>query len=115
VCVIMPCVYGIYAWHICPSHVLYGVATISRLLKITGLFCKKALQKRLYSANETYNSKEPTTRSHPLPQSYTYGCVILPCVCVTCIHDINIAHMCYDPICHSHACVILTCVCVMYI
>ena len=28
----------------------YRVATISRLLKIIGLFCKRALQKRLYSA-----------------------------------------------------------------
>ena len=28
----------------------YVVATISRLLKIVGLFCKRALQKRLYSA-----------------------------------------------------------------
>jgi len=27
----------------------------SRLLKITGLFCKRALQKRLYSVKETYN------------------------------------------------------------
>ena len=33
----------------------YGVATISRLLKMIGLFCKRALQKRLYSAKETYN------------------------------------------------------------
>ena len=33
----------------------YGVATISRLLKIIGLFCKRILQKRLYSAKETYN------------------------------------------------------------
>jgi len=44
----------------------YGVATISRLLKITGLFCKRALQKRLYSAIETYNLKEPTNCSHPI-------------------------------------------------
>jgi len=44
----------------------YGVATIGRLLKITGLFCKRALQKRLYSAKETYNFKEPTSRSHPI-------------------------------------------------
>ena len=36
------------------NHVRYGVATISRLLKITGLFCKKALQKRRYFAKETY-------------------------------------------------------------
>jgi len=45
---------------------IYGVATNSRLLKITGLFCKRALQKRLYSAKETYNFKEPTNRSHPM-------------------------------------------------
>jgi len=42
----------------------YGVATISRLLKITGLFCKRALYKRLYSAKE--NFKETTNRSHPI-------------------------------------------------
>jgi len=32
----------------CPIRI-YGVATISRLLKIIGLFCKRALYKRLYS------------------------------------------------------------------
>jgi len=42
----------------------YWVATIRRLLKIIGLFCKRALQKRRYSAKETYNFKEPTNRSH---------------------------------------------------
>jgi len=47
----------------------YGVARISRLLKIIGLFYKRALSKRLYSARETYNFKEPTNRSHP-----TDGC-----------------------------------------
>jgi len=50
----------------------YGVASISRLLKIIGLSCKRALQKRLYSAKETYNFKEPTNRSHLI---YTYVCV----------------------------------------
>jgi len=45
---------------------IYGVATISRLLKIIGLFCKRALQKRLYSAKETCNFKVPTNRSHPI-------------------------------------------------
>jgi len=47
----------------------YGVATISRLLKIIGLFCKRALPKRRYSAKESYNFKEPTNRSHPIPLS----------------------------------------------
>jgi len=44
----------------------YGVATISRLFKIIGLFRKRALWKRPYSAKETYNLKEPTNRSHPI-------------------------------------------------
>ena len=48
------------------QHIFYGVATISRLLKIIGLFCKRALSKRLCSAKETYNFKEPTNRSHPI-------------------------------------------------
>jgi len=35
-------------------------ACVSRILKITGLFCKRALQKRLHFAKETYDFKEPT-------------------------------------------------------
>jgi len=54
----------------------YGVATISRLLKIIGLFCKRALQKRLYSAKETYNLKEPTNRSHPIQRSALCGQIV---------------------------------------
>jgi len=44
----------------------YWVATISRLLKIIGFFFKRALQKRRYSAKETYDFEEPTNRSHPI-------------------------------------------------
>ena len=51
----------------CVTQDQYGVATISRLLKIVGLFCKRALSKRLYSAKETWTVKEPTNRSHPIP------------------------------------------------
>jgi len=43
-----------------------SVATISRLLKMIGLFCKRALWKRLYSVKETCNFKEPSNRSHPI-------------------------------------------------
>jgi len=49
----------------------YVVATISRLLKIIGLFCKRALYKRRYSAKETYNFKKPTNRSHPIVEYKT--------------------------------------------
>ena len=44
----------------------YGVATISSLLKILGLFHKRALYKRRYSAKETYNFKEPTNCRHDI-------------------------------------------------
>jgi len=44
----------------------YGVATISTLLKITGLFCKRALQKRPIFSKEKDNFKEPTNRRHPI-------------------------------------------------
>jgi len=58
-------------WHEILCHLicswLYGVATVSRLLEIIVLFCKRALIKRWYSAKETYNFKEPTNRSHPIP------------------------------------------------
>ena len=48
-----------------PCHdIVFCVATISRLLKIIGLLCKRTLQKSLYSAKETYNLKESTNHSH---------------------------------------------------
>ena len=42
---------------------LYGLVMTSRLLKITGLSCKRALYKRRYSAKATYNFEEPTNRN----------------------------------------------------
>jgi len=56
----------------------YGVATISRLPKNIGFFCKRALYKRRYSAKETYNSKEPTNHSHPVRRM---RCIIRVCWC----------------------------------
>ena len=54
---------------------IYGVATSSRLLKIIGLFCKRALQKRRYSAKETCNLKEPINRRHLIPPHVSRVCV----------------------------------------
>jgi len=44
----------------------YGVAWVSRIDKIIRLFCKRALQKRQYSAKETYNLIDPAHCSHPI-------------------------------------------------
>ena len=50
---------------ICVLHLCYGVPTISRRLKIIGLFCKRAQQKRPVFSKETYTFKEPHG-SHPI-------------------------------------------------
>jgi len=63
--------YCTFEWCTAPSPSNYGVATISRLLQIIGLFCKKALKNRRYSAKETYNFKEPTNRSHRISRILT--------------------------------------------
>ena len=44
----------------------YGMASVSRIDKIIGLFCKRDLCTRLYSAKETYNLIDPTNRSQPI-------------------------------------------------
>jgi len=54
----------------------YGVATISRLPKNIGLFCKRALLKRLYSVKETYNLKEPNNCSYPIRRKWGYRVLV---------------------------------------
>jgi len=46
----------------------YGVATISRLLKIICLFCRISSLLSGSFAKETYDFREPTNRSHPIPR-----------------------------------------------
>ena len=43
-----------------------AMATISRLLKIIGPFCRISSLSQGSFAKETYNFKEPTSRSHPI-------------------------------------------------
>ena len=58
-------------FYIANSIILIWVATISMLLKIISHFCKRALSKKLYSAQETYNFEEPTNRSHRISSSHS--------------------------------------------
>ena len=60
------------------GQVSYGVATISRLLKNIGLFCRISSLLQGSFAKETYNFKEPTHRSHPIQ---TCANMQVPCVC----------------------------------
>ena len=64
---------------------LYGVATMSRLLKIIGLFCNRALLKRWYSAKETYDFMEATTCSKPIVTwCFFQCCSIMQCIAMCC-------------------------------
>jgi len=58
--------------HLISSNSQYGVATVSRLLKMMDLFCR--ISSLLYGsfAKETYNFKEPTNRSHLIVSSAVY-------------------------------------------
>ena len=59
--------YNIHIYtNILVRQLVYGVATISRMLKNIGLFCKRDLQKRPIFCKETYIFKHPTNRSHPI-------------------------------------------------
>ena len=56
----------------------YGVALVSRINEIIGLFCKRALQKRQYSAKETYNFIDATDRSHRICEALCDGPCAIP-------------------------------------
>jgi len=95
--------------------VYYGVATISRLLKIIGLFCKRALLKRLYSAKETQDFKEPTNRSHPIrvPHVCVSSCASASCVCFymcVCLPTLCVRERYVDVMCVRERGVVMMCV-----
>jgi len=104
-------------------NVQYGVATSSRLLQIIGLFCR-ILSLLLGSfAKETYNFREPTNCSHPIPVtvrlshvhihvSYTYIHVYMY-VIRSNIHTVYMIHTLVLCIIHSniHTCVSV-CICI---
>jgi len=49
-----------------PCSNMYGVALVSRIDEIIGLFCKRALYNRYYIAKKNYNFIHRTNRSHPI-------------------------------------------------
>jgi len=79
----------------------YKVATISRIPKNIGLFCKRALKKRLYSAKETCIFKEPTNHSHPTRSWYAikqglYSKWVMSRICMRHVTHINGSCVTYD-------------------
>ena len=78
---------------------VYGVATTSRLLKIIGLFCKRALQKRRYSAKETCNIKEPTTCSQCSTTNTVHEIIRVPAHVLTITQTYSKKIQCAPNIC----------------
>ena len=70
----------------------YGVATISRLLKIIRLFCRISSLLQGSCEKETYNFEEPTHRSHPI--SCTGAIRLCMYTCVISALYINVSHSC---------------------
>jgi len=67
----------VYVSHLCDmmhSYVWHdaSICATRRINMRRGHFCKRALQKRRYSAKMTYNFIEPTNRSHPIPRSASW-------------------------------------------
>jgi len=58
----------------------YGVASVSRINNIIGLFCKRALSKGRYSAKETCNLIDPADRSHPIDSCFVGLAHFLLCI-----------------------------------
>jgi len=56
--------------------VIYEVATISRLLKMIGLFCRILSLLWVSFAKETYHFKAPTNRSHPIYNNWVIGLIV---------------------------------------
>ena len=78
-----------YAYiHVHTQKQTYGVATVSRIDKITGLFCSILSLLQGSFAKETYNCIDPTNQSHPIV-SHTiplYCLCIYECICTTVNH-----------------------------
>jgi len=88
----------------------YGVALVSRIDKIIGLFCKRALLKRRYSAKETYNLIDPTDRSHLIHENihvhyfHKYLDTIAYIYSITLIKYLNTYHCSTTLICTTLIC-----------
>jgi len=81
-------------WH----RTLYGVVTVSRLLKSIGLFCRISSLLQGSFAKETYNLKESTTCSHPVVWCVTWNfcvCNIHICMYICCVCSIHICMYIY--------------------
>jgi len=85
------------------SRSLYGVATVSRIDKIMGLFYKRALYKRRYSAKETYDLIDPTNSSHPIaPGKAHWDLSHVIHIWMRCVsHVTEACHM--NESCHTHS------------
>jgi len=86
-CTIQPCTPAhrkvcLFEYH--PQKDVNGVATISRLLTLVGLFCKRALQNRPIFSKETYNTSCTWhCKHHPQKDVNVLKLPIVACFCLS--------------------------------
>ena len=64
---------------------VYGVATVSRIHKITGLFCRMSSLLQGSFAKPTYNFIDPTNHSHPVVCTghiWAHICIVVHYMCI---------------------------------
>ena len=94
------------------------MASVSRIDQITGLFYKRAQQKRQYSTKKTDNLIDPTVCSYPICrmgpvlQYVVVCCGVLRCVAVCCSGLQCVAVCCSVLQCVTLCCSVLQCVAV---
>jgi len=68
----------VWALHSVKRALDYGLATVIRIDKVIGLFCRIVSLLQGSFAKETYDCIDPTNRSHPIEQkSPTFGGLVL--------------------------------------
>jgi len=82
----------------------YWVASVGRIDKIIGLFCKRAQSKRMYSAKETYDLSILLTVATPYIQMCDMTCDItrdMTCD-MTCMYDMTrMTVRCHSELCNN--------------
>ena len=82
-CYSLRCIHMQYTYA-CNTH--YGVATVSRIDKVIGLFCRIASLLQGSFAKEAYNLIDLTNQSHPVYICMQYRLLHLECHSLQCIH-----------------------------
>ena len=91
----------------------YGVATVSRINSIIGLFCRISSLLQGSFAKETYNFIDPTSQSQPiLDLLYTIGIQLIVAACCSVLQCVVVCYSVLQSV--AVCCSVLQCVALLY-